>query len=83
MRCLKRLWILLPEQVVQEDAHGVHADAFGPAQFAVDGGGIEGIGLPHLEFVDRGGGQKVRAHRPGLLGIPGIGLGLGPALLRR
>ena len=27
----KALGVLLPEQVVQEDAHGVHADGLGPA----------------------------------------------------
>ena len=79
---LKALRILLPEQVVQEHAHGVHADALGPAQFAVDGGRIEGVGLPHLQFVDGRRRQKVRAHRPGLAGVPGVGLRLGPALLR-
>ena len=71
--------VLLPEQVVQEDAHGVHADGFGPAEFAIDGGGVEGVGLPHFQLVDGGGGKEVGAHRPGLLGVPGVGLGFGPA----
>ena len=42
----------LLDQVVQEDPHGVHPDAFGPAQFAVDGGGVEALGLPHFQLVD-------------------------------
>ena len=78
---LKSLWILLPEKVVEEDAHGVHTDALGPSQFAVDRGWIERVGLPHLEFVDCCGGQKICAHGPWLVGIPFVGLRFGPALL--
>ena len=33
---LEAVGVLLPEEVVEEDAHGVHADGFGPAEFAVD-----------------------------------------------
>ena len=28
--------VLLPEQIVEKDAHGVHAHGFGPAEFFVD-----------------------------------------------
>ena len=45
---LKTSSILLPEQVVEKDAHGVHADGFGPGQFPFDLLGIEGGLLPHL-----------------------------------
>ena len=72
--------VLLPEQVMQEDAHGVHSNGLGPAEFLVDAGGIEGIGLPHLEFVDCGGGEVVGADEPGLAGVPAFGLCFGPAL---
>ena len=78
----KSLRVLLPKQVVKEDAHGVHADAFGPPEFAVNCGRIKRVGLPHLQFVDGGGRQKVRAHRPRLPCIPRIGLRLAPALAR-
>ena len=77
---LEALRILLPQQIVQEDAHGVHAQRFRPAQFLVDLLRIEGLCLPHLQFVDRAGGNVVGAHQPGLLLIPGVGLLLGPAL---
>src|SRR5579862_794987 len=58
--------ILLPEQVMQEHAHGVHAQAFGPAEFLVDLLRIESGCLPHLEFVDRVGWYVVASHQPGL-----------------
>jgi hypothetical protein len=82
MRCLEAFRVLLPEKAVQEDAHGVHADGFSPAQFAIDGGRIKGIGLPHFKLVDGGGGQKIRADRPRLLRVPCVGLCFCPALLR-
>ena len=55
-------------------------DGLGPAQFAVDGRRIEGVGLPHLQLIDRRRRQKIRAHGPRLLGVPRVGLRLGPAL---
>ena len=76
---VESLRILLPYQVMQEDAHGVHADALGPSQLAVDGDGVIALGLPHFKLIDGGRGQEVCAHGPGLLGIPGIGLGFAPA----
>ena len=79
---LEAFGVLLPHQVVQKDPHGVHPDGFGPAQFAVDGGGVEAFGLPHLQLVDGRRGQKVGANGPGLLRIPCVGLRLRPTLLR-
>src|SRR5207302_8385748 len=53
-----------------ENPHRVHPDRLRPAELAVDALGIEGIGLPHLELVDRVGGDVVRADQPGLPPIP-------------
>ena len=77
---LEAFRVLLPQQIVQEDAHGVHAQAFGPAEFLVDLLRIEGVRLPHLQLVDGAGRNVVRAHQPRLLLIPGVGLFFGPAL---
>ena len=44
--------------------------------------GIEGVGLPHFELVDGVGGDVVAADEPGLMRVPGVGLGFGPALAR-
>src|ERR1700728_927326 len=71
--------ILLPEQVVKKDTHGVHADVFGPAELEVDALRVKGIGLPHFELIDGVVRQVVAADRPRLLGIPGIGLFFAPA----
>jgi hypothetical protein len=71
--------ILLPEQVVEENAHCVHADAFRPAELQVDALGVEGRRLPHLQFVDGRRGDVVRADEPGLLPIPVVGPLFGPA----
>jgi hypothetical protein len=43
---------LLPQQIVQKDAHGIHAQALRPTQFLVDLLRIELGRLPHFEFVD-------------------------------
>ena len=75
--------VLLPEQVVQEDAHRAHSQAFRPAQFLVDLSGIEGIRLPHFELIDRVGGDEIAADQPGLLLIPRLRLLLGPARFLR
>ena len=81
---LKTGGILLPEQVVEEDAHGVHAHRFGPGEFLVDLFGIEGRLLPHLQLVDGGLRDVIAADQPGLLRVPRVGLLLGPArCLRR
>ena len=55
----------------------------GPAEFAVDRLGVERVGLPHLELVDRRAGQKIAAHEPRLLGVPIVGLLRGPAFRLR
>jgi hypothetical protein len=77
---LQPFGILLPQHVVEIDAHRVHADRFGPAQLLVDGGGIEAVGLPHLELVDRGARIVIGADQPGLAFVPGVRLGLGPGV---
>ena len=50
---LKPGCILLPEQVVQKDAHGVHAHRFRPSKFSFDLRRIEGGVLPHLQLINR------------------------------
>src|SRR6266550_3189972 len=81
---LKTACILLPEQVVWKNAHGVHAHRFSPAQFFINFNRIESRLLPHLQLVDRRLGKVVTADQPRLLRVPGIGLllrptrGLGP-----
>ena len=72
-RCRSRP-VLLPEQVVQEDADAVEAQPLGPAQLAVDRRQVEGVGLPHLELVDRRARDEIAADEPGLLGVPLVGL---------
>src|SRR5712664_863034 len=62
--------ILLPRQIVQEYAHAVQADGFGPSQFPVDPLWIECFLLPHLEFVDRGCRNVIATDNPRLLRIP-------------
>src|SRR5271165_1360578 len=62
--CLR---ILFPNEVMQEDAHSVHADGLGPAQLAVNRCGVEGISLPHFKLIDGGGWKEVGSYRPGLL----------------
>lgn len=71
--------ILLPELVLQEDAHGVHADGLGKAEFTVIDCRVEGGGLKHLELVDGVGGNIIGSNEPGLAGVPGVGGVLGPA----
>ena len=66
--------VLDPQRVMQEDPHGGHAHAFRPTQLAVDLGGVEAFGLPHLKLVDGGSIDVVGADQPLLLAIPGIGL---------
>ena len=70
--------VLLPEHVVEVNADGVHADAGRPAELPVDRFRVKGVGLPHLELVDRGGWREVASHQPRLLVIPGVGLLLRP-----
>jgi len=49
---LKASRVLLPEQIVQEHAHSVHAQGFGPAKFLLDLVRIERRFLPHFQLVD-------------------------------
>jgi hypothetical protein len=77
---LKACGILLPNEVVQEDAHGVHAQALCPPELAIDLRRIEGRCLPHFKFVDGVGVKEVCAHKPRLLLVPLIGPVLGPTL---
>jgi hypothetical protein len=62
--------VLAPGQVMQKDAHRVHAQPFGPAQFFIDGLRVEGLGLPHFEFVDGVGRDVIAADQPRLFGVP-------------
>ena len=62
----------MPRQIVQENAHGVEAQRFGPAEFQIDALGIEGFRLPHLQFVDGGGGDVVAADQKGLVLVPRV-----------
>ena len=71
--------VLLPQQIVQKYAHGVHAHGFGPSEFLVDLRGIEGGFLPHLQFVDRRFRDIVAANEPGLLCVPIVSFLFGPA----
>src|SRR2546425_1102776 len=75
---LKTGGVLLPQQVVQKNAHGVHAHRFGPGEFLLDLFGIEGGLLPHLQLVDRGFGDVIASDKPRLLRVPGIGFLLRP-----
>ena len=75
--------VLLPNQVVQKHAHGVHAEALSPSQFSIDALGIEAVFLPHFELINRGGWDVVTADEPGLPLIPGIRLSFCPARLCR
>lgn len=67
---LEALRILLPQQIMKEDAHRVHPRVLGPPKFLVNLGGIECLCLPHLEFVDGIGRNVIAANDPWLLVIP-------------
>ena len=71
---LEAFGILLPELVLQEDAHGVHADALRHAELFVVQLRIPGGSLKHFELIDGVGGNVVGAYQPGLLRVPGVGL---------
>ncbi len=78
----KAVWILRIKLVVKEDAHGVHANAFGEAQFLVDLSRIEAVLFPHLKLIDGVGGNIVAADKPALLAVPRLGFFRRPALGR-
>src|SRR6266436_10038540 len=67
---LESFGILLPEQVVQEHAHGVQAERFRPAEFFVNALGIKSRGLPHFQLIDCSGWNVVASNEPGLLRVP-------------
>jgi hypothetical protein len=67
---LEAFGILLPELVLQEDAHGIHADTLRHAEFFVVELRIPGCGLKHLQLIDGVGGDVVGSHQPRLLGVP-------------
>src|SRR5439155_15009774 len=80
---LEAVRVLLPQQVVQEDAHRVETERLGPPELAVDARRIEGVGLPHFELVDRRRGNVVASDDPRLLCVPVAACLLGPALRLR
>jgi hypothetical protein len=81
--------VLLPQQVMKKNPHGVHAHGFGPSELGIDFNGIECHLLPHLELVDGRLGNVITSQQPWLLHIPGIRLffrptcGLPPERSRR
>src|ERR1700719_853567 len=68
--------ILLPEEIVQEDAHCVEADRLCPSELTVDGTWVDGRDLPHLQLVDGRTGNEVATDKPAC----GIGPCAGPLL---
>ena len=66
---------------MQKDPHCVDSQTLCPTQFKVDSLRVEGIGLPHLQLIDRVRRDIVASHRPRLSGIPGLGLIGCPAFL--
>jgi len=56
--------VLLPEEIVKEDAHGVEAERLCPTELTVDGTWVERRRLPHLELVDCRTGNEVAANEP-------------------
>src|SRR5467141_1083067 len=75
----KSFRVLLPRKIMEKNAHGVEADGLCPAKLEVDALGIEGICLPHLEFIDCSRGNVVAPHEPRLLCVPIVGGLLRPA----
>jgi len=54
-----------------------HADAFGPTEFAVDGGASKVSGLPHFQLIDsRGRHENSRLPARAVARTQRIGLGL-------
>src|SRR5438128_2624699 len=69
--------VLLPEEMMQEDAHRVEAEGLCPSQLAVDGTRVERCRLPHFELVDRRAGNEIAANQPSR------GIGPRPCVLLR
>ena len=80
MPALKSRRVLLPKEVVQKNAHGVHAQIFRPSELLINLLRIKRVRLPHLKLVDRVHRHKITAHQPRLLGVPRVCLRLGPSL---
>src|SRR5258708_8463714 len=79
----KSFRVLLRRQVMEKTAHGVETDGLCPAKLEINALGIEGIRLPHFEFIDCIRGNVVAPHQPRLLSIPIFGgLLLPPRVLR-
>src|SRR6185369_8383436 len=74
------LLILLPEKVMQEDTHRVHAKALCPAQLAIDLLWVERFRLPHLQLVTGTCGDVVAPDQPRLLCVPTVCVISGPPL---
>src|SRR5690349_19986939 len=79
---LTTLRLMLPQQIVQKDAHRIHAETFSPTESEIDPLWIERVGLPHLELIGRGSRVVVTTDDPRLLRIPVARLLLRPSLLR-
>src|SRR6516225_3387881 len=75
---LKANGVLFPKQIVEKNAHRIHAHRFCPAHFFVDLSRVESLLLPHLELVDRGLRYVIAAHQPWLTTVPVIRLLLRP-----
>ena len=74
---------VLPEQVVQVNAHRIHAETLSPTKFQIDSFRIERVCLPHLELVNGAGRVVVAADQPRLPRVPIAGLLLRPSLVLR
>ncbi|MPN46201.1 hypothetical protein SDC9_193784 [bioreactor metagenome] len=51
---------------MEKNTHAGESEVLSPAQLAVNGGRVPGIGLPHLQLVDGRAGSKVASDKPGL-----------------
>ena len=60
----KAIPVRLPYQMMQKHSHHVEAQILGPAEFPVDGGQVEGLGLPHLKLIDAVARNEVTSRYP-------------------
>src|SRR6516225_5556200 len=75
---LKANGVPFRKQIVEKNAHCIHAHRFCPAHFLVDLGWVESLLLPHLELVDRGLRYVIAAHQPWWTPVPVVRLLLRP-----
>ena len=68
-----------PDRILEKHADGVVAGFLRPTEFLIDGPGIKGFGLPHLDGVDRGPREIVAAYQRTGLAVPLPCLLRGPA----